>query len=338
MLRVTRWKVMNLGHKLLTEFAGTFVFLSVIALSGSAGPLAPLAVGFALMVMVYMGGHISGGHYNPAVTFGVFLRQKIDATTMGAYWVTQLIAGVLAFIFGYLVGGRTPGIHPGPGVYTASALAIEVLFTFGLVLTVLNVVATRATEGNSASPLARRSSSAPSSVGRSQVAPSTLLSASPPRSPPLSSTAVRGRTCGCTWSDRWSGLQPPLPSITSRSPVWNEARNPQPSRTGPPLEAAARPERTTSAAGGIRVPWSDCRRPPSSTSGLSDSSTGRRRPTGTSVERTPSAGASFHPSSLARRRPPVAPVPRAPLNRRVPGAPSQRRQRPGGRRWLSRSH
>lgn len=121
----------------------------MIALSGSAGPLAPLAVGFALMVMVYMGGHISGGHYNPAVTFGVFLRQKIDATTMGAYWVTQLIAGVPAFIFGYLVGGRTPGIHPGPGVYTASALAIEVLFTFGLVLTVLNVVATRATEGNS---------------------------------------------------------------------------------------------------------------------------------------------------------------------------------------------
>ncbi len=146
---MTRWQVMDLGHKLLTEFAGTFVFLSVIALSGAAGPLAPLAIGFALMVMVYMGSHISGGHYNPAVTLGLFLRRKIDATTMGAYWVTQLIAGVLAFVFGYLVGGRTPGIHPGPGVYAASALAIEVLFTFGLVLTVLNVVATRATEGNS---------------------------------------------------------------------------------------------------------------------------------------------------------------------------------------------
>ena len=116
---------MDLGHKLLTEFAGTFVFLSVIALSGSAGPLAPISIGFALMVMVYMGAHISGGQYNPAVTFGLFLRRKIDATRMGAYWVTQLIAGVLAFFFGYLVGGRTLGIHPGPGVYTASAIAIE---------------------------------------------------------------------------------------------------------------------------------------------------------------------------------------------------------------------
>jgi aquaporin Z len=143
---------MNLPAKLLTELVGTFVFLSVIALfptSGPAAPLAPLAIGTALMVMVYMGGHISGGHYNPAVSLGLFLRRRIGATTLAAYWVTQLVAGALAFVFGYLVTGRAPGIHPGPGVLTASALAIEVLFTFALVLVVLNVAATSATEGNS---------------------------------------------------------------------------------------------------------------------------------------------------------------------------------------------
>ena len=143
---------MNLPAKLLTEFVGTFVFLSVIALfptSGPSAPLAPLAIGTALMVMVYMGGHISGGHYNPAVSFGLFLRRKIDAMTLAAYWVVQLAGGALAFVFGYLVSGRTPGIHPGPGTFTASALAIEVLFTLALVIVVLNVAATKATEGNS---------------------------------------------------------------------------------------------------------------------------------------------------------------------------------------------
>ncbi|RNL73145.1 aquaporin [Streptomyces sp. I6] len=64
--------------KLLTEFVGTFVFFSVIALSAPIGALAPLAIGTALMVMVYMGGHISGGHYNPAVSFGLFPPQQAE--------------------------------------------------------------------------------------------------------------------------------------------------------------------------------------------------------------------------------------------------------------------
>jgi aquaporin Z len=140
---------MALPAKLLTEFVGTFVFLSVIALSGAAGPLAPLAIGAALMVMVYMGGHVSGAHYNPAVSLGLFVRRKIDLPTLLAYWGTQLVAGVLAFVFGYLVSGSTPGIHPGRGVNLASALAVEIVFTTALVLVVLNAAATEATAGNS---------------------------------------------------------------------------------------------------------------------------------------------------------------------------------------------
>jgi len=143
---------MNLPAKLLTELVGTFIFLSVIALfptSGPSAPLAPLAIGGALMVMVYMGGHISGAHYNPAVSLGLFLRKKIDAVTLVAFWVAQLVGGALAFVVGDLLSKHTPGIHPGAGVASGSALAVEVLFTTALVLVVLNVAVTKATEGNS---------------------------------------------------------------------------------------------------------------------------------------------------------------------------------------------
>lgn len=135
--------------KLVTEFAGTFVFLSVIALSGPIGALAPLAIGTALMAMVYMGGHISGAHYNPAVSFALFLRRKIPVGDMLAYWVVQLVAAALAFAFGYMVSGHSPGIHPGAKVQVLQALAVEIAFTAALALVVLNVAATKATQGNS---------------------------------------------------------------------------------------------------------------------------------------------------------------------------------------------
>jgi aquaporin Z len=140
---------MTLSAKLMTELVGTFVFMTVIALSAPAGSLAPLAIGAALMAMVYMGGHVSGAHYNPAVSFGLFLRGVISASTMAAYWATQLIAGILAFAFGYLVSGHTSSIHPGAGVYWSSALAAEAVITAALVLVVLNVAATSQTAGNS---------------------------------------------------------------------------------------------------------------------------------------------------------------------------------------------
>ena len=135
--------------KLLTEFVGTFIFFSAIALSGSAGALAPLAVGLTLTAMVYMGGHVSGAHYNPAVSFALFLRRVVPMPTMVADWITQLVAGSLAFAFAFLIGAHIGGVHPGAGVYWYSALAAEVLFTTALVLVVLNVAATKETAGNS---------------------------------------------------------------------------------------------------------------------------------------------------------------------------------------------
>src|ERR1044072_7664734 len=98
--------------KLLTEFVGTFVFLTAIALSGHARALAPLAVGLALTAMAYMRGHVSGADYNPAASFALFLGGVIGPSTLGLYWITQLIAGVLAFAFAYLLGASLAGGGP----------------------------------------------------------------------------------------------------------------------------------------------------------------------------------------------------------------------------------
>ncbi len=140
---------MTLRVRLLTEFIGTFVFFTVIALTGLVGALAPIAIGTALTAVVYMGGHVSGAHYNPAVSFGLFLRGVISTSTMLAYWIAQILAGLTAFAFGFAISGHTPGIQPGTGVNWYSALAAETVFTMALVLVVLNVAATRQTAGNS---------------------------------------------------------------------------------------------------------------------------------------------------------------------------------------------
>ncbi len=135
--------------QLVTELVGTFLFLSVIALSGLSGSFAPLAIGITLVALVYMGGHISGAHYNPAVTLGMLLSRKMATTHALAYWAAQLVGGVLAFVTGYLLSGHTPGIHPGPKVQAVQALGVEILFTAALVLVILNVAASTKTHGNS---------------------------------------------------------------------------------------------------------------------------------------------------------------------------------------------
>jgi aquaporin Z len=194
---------MALRAKLLTELAGSFVFMSVIALAG--GPLAPLAIGLALAAMVYMGGHVSGAHYNPAVSFGLFLRRVIDAPTMLAYWAAQLIAAILAFTFANLISGHTPGIHPGTGVSWAAALSAEVVFTGALVTVVLNVAATRATAGNSFYGLAIGFTVA---AGVFAVGPISGGAFNPAVG--FGATAVSALAAHGSWSDLWLYVAGPL--------------------------------------------------------------------------------------------------------------------------------
>jgi hypothetical protein len=94
-------------RKYVTEFIGTFGLVFTVGCAVMSGsPLAPLAIGAALMVFIYAGGHISGGHYNPAVTLGVFLRGKLPRSDVGPYWIAQL-AG--AFLAAWLASSRSLG-------------------------------------------------------------------------------------------------------------------------------------------------------------------------------------------------------------------------------------
>jgi aquaporin Z len=137
-------------NKYVMEFIGTFFLVFTVGMTviePGAGAFAPLAIGSALMVMVYAGGHISGGHYNPAVSLSVLVRGRISAKDGVTYMVVQVIAGlVAAAIVGFMKGDVevTPIQHD-----VVSSLLAEFLFTFALCFVVLNTATAKATEGNS---------------------------------------------------------------------------------------------------------------------------------------------------------------------------------------------
>ncbi len=134
----------------LTEFIGTFFLVLIIGLvAREAAGLSALAIGVGLMVMVYMGGHVSGAHYNPAVTLSLMMRDKIRAADAMTYWVFQVAGSLVAAVTSWWLVGKTFAPAPGAGVGTAQALVVEILFTFALAIVVLNVAATKATAGNS---------------------------------------------------------------------------------------------------------------------------------------------------------------------------------------------
>lgn len=137
-------------NKYITEAIGTFFLVLTVGctvIGGGPGVILPLAIGSALMIMIFAGGHISGGHYNPAVTLGVFVRGKVKANDAIAYVISQVIgAGIAACVVGNLESGRpvsaiTPNVD--------RALVAEFLFTFALVYVVLNAATAKGTQGNS---------------------------------------------------------------------------------------------------------------------------------------------------------------------------------------------
>lgn len=136
--------------KMIVEAIGTFFLVFTVGMTviePGAGAFAPLAIGSALMVMVYAGGHISGAHYNPAVTLAVFLRGRATSADLVGYWVAQIVGAIVAVAATRHLKGDvaiTPlDLNPG------AALLAEFLFTFALAWVVLHVATTRANEGNS---------------------------------------------------------------------------------------------------------------------------------------------------------------------------------------------
>ncbi len=133
-----------------TEFVGTFLFVFAIALSVTyAGAAAPLAIGAALMCVVYMGGHISGGHYNPAVTLAVYLRGRISADQAFLYVCCQFLGAILAAVLAALVTEHSFLAAPPQSVSLTSAIIVETVFSFALCLVVLNVATDDSVRGNS---------------------------------------------------------------------------------------------------------------------------------------------------------------------------------------------
>lgn len=135
--------------KYAVEFIGTFFLVLTIGCSVLAGPgvIAPLAIGSALMVMVFAGGHISGAHYNPAVTLGVFLRGKCPAADVVPYWAVQIVGASAAALVVSVLRPDAAATASNPDV--VPALVAEFLFTFALVYVVLNVATARGTHNNS---------------------------------------------------------------------------------------------------------------------------------------------------------------------------------------------
>jgi aquaporin Z len=135
----------------LVEFIGTFFLVFTVGstvIPPGAGALAPLAIGASLMVMVFAGGHVSGGHYNPAVTLAVWIRGKCDTKDVVPYWIAQLAAALVA---AWIVGKiKMPGAaQPLALASWKPAFVAEFLFTFALCWVVLNVATSKATGGNS---------------------------------------------------------------------------------------------------------------------------------------------------------------------------------------------
>lgn len=136
-------------RKYITEFIGTFFLVFTIGLAvQGAGPIAPLVIGAALMVMVYAGGHISGAHYNPAVTLAVLLRKRIGMSDVLPYMIAQIAGAILAgFAVKYFVSEEiVAAMKP---VDTTKALLAEFLGTFALAYVVLNVATARDNANNS---------------------------------------------------------------------------------------------------------------------------------------------------------------------------------------------
>ncbi|MGH1362855.1 MAG: MIP/aquaporin family protein [Calditrichia bacterium] len=127
----------------LMEFVGTLFFVLVIALSGN-----PLAIGVMLMLMVYVGGHVSGGHFNPAVTLAVLMRGKMDSKDVPGYMISQVAGAFAAAVLAYWFQGKGFTVAAGAGVGVAKVLVAEILFTFVLASVVLNTATTKALEGN----------------------------------------------------------------------------------------------------------------------------------------------------------------------------------------------
>ena len=128
----------------IVEFIGTFFLVLGAAMYGAVGAT------LCLMVMIYAGGHISGAHFNPAVTLAMMIRGKATLKEAVPYWIAQFAGAIVAAVIAcYLFGKEGMGNCAVAPDGTLKALAAEMIGTFALAYVVLNVATTTGTKGNS---------------------------------------------------------------------------------------------------------------------------------------------------------------------------------------------
>lgn len=146
------WTSINFMKKYITEFIGTFFLVLTIGLTvinpGGAGVMAPIAIGAILMVMIFAGGHISGAHYNPAVTLAVWMRGKCSTGDVIPYMASQIFGAVIAALCVKFLKGPSAQVAAA-NINVVPALLAELLGTFALCYVVLNVATSKGTDGNS---------------------------------------------------------------------------------------------------------------------------------------------------------------------------------------------
>lgn len=136
-------------RKYLVEFIGTFFLVFTVAsavLLAGDGVIAPISIGFALMIMVYAGGHISGGHYNPAVSLAAAIRGALEWKQLLPYWCSQIVGAVIAVLC-VIPFADLAAYADEPESFGGFILG-EFLFTFALCYVVLQVATSKKTEGN----------------------------------------------------------------------------------------------------------------------------------------------------------------------------------------------
>ena len=220
------------GQKYTTEFIGAFFLTFAVAMAALSGSVfVPLAAGATLMVMIYAGGHISGGHYNPAVTMAALVRRRIGISDAIPYWIVQAVAGIAAGALARaLVNPATVRTLTLSGHTEAAAAVVEVLITFALCYVVLNVATSKdqRTTGSSAWRSASPSRPARSLSAASPAGCSTRpsRSAAPPRacSPGRRSGSTSSSNSPRAWLQAWRswrstpatsdrhGQPPPVPA------------------------------------------------------------------------------------------------------------------------------
>lgn len=141
--------------KLLSEFIGTFFFVLTIGLTALLGSgFAPFAIAGSLTAVTYMGGHVSGAHYNPAVTLAFWLRGRLAGSKVAPYIGVQVLAGIVAAFAADTVTGDVLQVMPAAETGLGAFFLLELLFTFLLALVFLNVATAPTTAGNDSYGLA----------------------------------------------------------------------------------------------------------------------------------------------------------------------------------------